>query len=428
MIIPYKPKLILALLFAVLVITAFSFFFFRGVDNIVNDDLYVYGLIFSYNWADPYWINSNLFFYCQTLALILFGNSIAFFFSYFRNRTTFSITISSLLLFVGSGFSLFSTYFLHNVDSIINSDLYSYGLTFNVGWFATYSLYYRIMLLLATTAGFVAIVSAIVAYNSAKRVRIIPAKMLDSTLIAVGTVALAFSIIYSSSIIALIGLGLLFWGVTFSYIGNGAYVKKILLDTTASSELEILNHMLQKLEFVGNPVYLPPQYFRKKDVYKAYIPKNKLLGLPVPNHTFEQEPDLLVDFMENPTAVLVRPPGAELAQLFEKTLKKDFGDVNLQYLQRNLPELLNEELEITQSFSMEIENERIRVRIEDSIYRLPNIDADQSSSYSSFDSLISSAIACTIAKVSGAPVSRLSYKTGVEDRSVIVEYLILQNR
>jgi hypothetical protein len=241
-------------------------------------------------------------------------------------------------------------------------------------------------------------------------------------------VALAFSIIYSSSIIALIGLGLLFWGVTFSYIGNGAYVKKILLDTTASSELEILNHMLQKLEFVGNPVYLPPQYFRKKDVYKAYIPKNKLLGLPVPNHTFEQEPDLLVDFMENPTAVLVRPPGAELAQLFEKTLKKDFGDVNLQYLQRNLPELLNEELEITQSFSMEIENERIRVRIEDSIYRLPNIDADQSSSYSSFDSLISSAIACTIAKVSGAPVSRLSYKTGVEDRSVIVEYLILQNR
>jgi hypothetical protein len=67
--------------------------------------------------------------------------------------------------------------------------------------------------------------------------------------------------------------------------------------------------------------------------------------------------------------VLITPPGAELARLAEKTLKTNFNGANLQYLQQNLPDLLIDELEITQYFSMEIENEKIRVMIEGSVYK-----------------------------------------------------------
>jgi hypothetical protein len=93
------------------------------------------------------------------------------------------------------------------------------------------------MLLLALLASILAFASATVIYGSTRKVKIVPAKLLDTTLTAVGTIALAFSIVYSSSILALIGLGLLFWGVTFTYISNDDYVKKILLDTTALSEI-----------------------------------------------------------------------------------------------------------------------------------------------------------------------------------------------
>jgi hypothetical protein len=427
MIIPYKPKTVLTSLFVVSILTAISFLFFRRLDNIINVDLYHYGLVFNYGWADQYWTSSNLFLYCQTLALILLGNSIAFFLSHIRNRNTFSGTASSLLLFAGSGLSFFSLYLLYRMDYIVNHDFYSYGLTFSAEWFTNYSLYYRMMLFLALLASMLAFASATVIYGSTRKVRIVPAKLLDTTLTAVGTIALAFSIVYSSSILALIGLGLLFWGVTFTYISNDAYVKKILLDTTALSEIEMLNHLLSKLEYASNPIYLPPQYLGYSDTYKAYIPKFETITIPKREEFSSQKPDSLIDIIENPPGVLITPPGAELARLAEKTLKTDFNKADLQYLQQNLPDLLIDELEFTQYFNMEIENEKILVMVEGSVYRRSNKKSDQPSISSLFGSPLSSAIACILSKVTGKPVMKIGTETDFEDKPVTIEYVLLQS-
>jgi len=427
MIIPYKPKIILALLIAVISMSAFSFFFFRRIDSVVHGDLYNYGLVFNYDWADKYWNNSNLYLYCQTLALILFGNSVALFLSHIRNQNTFSISASSWLLVAGAGLSIFSIYFLYRIDSIVNYDLYLYGLTFSAEWHAKYSLNIRLMFMLVGLASFSALASATVLYSSAKKVRIVPIRLLHSTLIAIGTTSLAFSIIYASSILALIGLGLLFWGITFVYVSTDEYVKRILLETMVSSQVVTLNHLLQTLEFVGNTIYLPPKYFRNTDTYGVYIPKDRLTKLPTPEMMPEEQPDFLFSFIENPKAVLITPPGAQLAQLFEKTLATNFNRVNLEYLQQNLPELLIEELEIVQSFSMEIENDKVRVELEDSMYSDPKIETERPNIYSSFDSPLSSAIACSIAKVTGKPVIRAISKTDFKAKHVTEEYLILEN-
>jgi hypothetical protein len=426
MIIPYKPKIVLASLFAVSIMIALSFLFFRRLDGIVNVDLYRYGLTFNYGWADQYWNSSNLYLYCQTLALILLGNSIAFFLSHIRNRNTFSSSASSLLLFAGSGLSFFSIYLLYRMDYIVNHDLYSYGLVFNVEWFADYLLNYRMMFLLALLGGFLAFASAIAVYGSTRKVKIVPAKLLDTTLTAIGTIALAFSIVYSSSILALIGLGLLFWGVIFTYISNDAYVKKIILDTTALSEQDMLNRLLKKLEYNGNPIYLPPEYLGYNDIYKVYIPKNEMTTIPKQEAFSGLRSESLVDVIENPPGVLITPPGAELARLIERTLKRNFNDANLQYLQEKLPELLMEDLEITQYFNMEIENARIFIKIEGSVYKRSNKEGDQTGVPSLFGTPLGSAIACILSKVSGKPVMKIGSETDFDDRPVTLEYVLLQ--
>jgi hypothetical protein len=427
MIIPYKPKIILALLFAVLVMTAFSSFFFRQIDNIVNADLYNYGLIFDYGWADEYSANSNLYLYSQTLSLILFGNSIAFFFSHIRNRNAFSSVASSFLLFAGAGLSILSVYFSFRLDSIINHDLYSYGLIFNDQWYAAYLFNNRLMLFLSIFGLSLAITSAIAVYSSTRRVIILPTKLLSLTLVANGILALALSLVYSSSILTLVGLGLLFWGITFTYVSTSEHVKKVILETTVSSQMAALNFMLKKQGFESNPVYLPPGYFRNSTTYAVYLQKSGDIQLPSPEIMFEDEFGFRFEMFENSAAVLMTPPGAELAGLFEKTLETSFDKVDLKYLQQNLPELIVEDLEIAQIFEMEIESNTVRVRAVGSIYSGPNSQTEQPTTWSFLGSPLSSAIACSLAKVTGKPVMRTGSKIDSKGKSVAEEYAILQN-
>jgi hypothetical protein len=426
MIIPYKPKIVSALLFAVLAMTAFSLFFFNRIDNLVNIDLYHYGLAFDSGWADPYWTNSNFYLYCQALTLILFGNSIAFFLNHVKNQRTFSSFASSALLFAGGGLDLIAIYFIFKLNSIVNHDLYSYGLSFSDEWYTAFSSNYNLMLLLVVLGGLLALVTAIIVYGSTRGVRIVPLKLLNPVLIANGTAAIALSIIYSSSTLAIIGLGLLFWGITFAYVGIDENIKRVILDTSVSSQMMTLSRMLKTLGFGGNPIYLPPGYFGNSSTYGVYVQKSGAAVLPAPKMIPPSELEFLFEFIENPPAVLMTPPGAELAQLFEKTLKTNFNRVDLTYLENNLPKLIVEELEIAESFEMVTKNDKVRVKIVGSAYDNPNAERQLPSVWSLFGSPLTSAIACSIAKAAGKPVMRAGSKIDSSDKPIIVEYIIIQ--
>jgi hypothetical protein len=160
----------------------------------------------------------------------------------------------------------------------------------------------------------------------------------------------------------------------------------------------------------------------------VYVPKYLFAVLPEPDKFPKEEHDLLIGFVQNPAAVLIKPPGAELAQLFEKALKTDFSRVNLQYLQENLPEILIEEFEITQYFSMEVEDEKIRVKIEGSVYARPRRETDQPNVSSVFGSPLSSAIACVLSKTTGTPVIKVNSEADFEDKPATIEYQLLRNR
>ena len=114
-------------------------------------------------------------------------------------------------------------------------------------------------------------------------------RLVSLFLLALGLIALAFSIIYTSSILAFIGLGLTFWGTLTLYITTERYVKQTLLDSTTIPSLANLNQILTELKYQGKATYLPPKYLKDFETSKAYIPKNEDMSLPTPEEIQQQE-------------------------------------------------------------------------------------------------------------------------------------------
>ncbi|MGA2310449.1 MAG: hypothetical protein ABSG57_13000 [Candidatus Bathyarchaeia archaeon] len=253
-----------------------------------------------------------------------------------------------------------------------------------------------------------------------------------------GVAALIVSIVYTSLVLAFIGLGLTFWGAILSYIHSDEYVKGSLLSATATPLLSTLNQTLDELDYNGKPVYLPPKYLNAPDESKVYIPKSTNSKLPTPEQ---------VQTLENQTpsrdqqGLLLTPPGAELARLFEKTLGTTFTRTDLNYLVKNMPKLVVEGLEIATDLEITPETakpaaqtesvpaqhqkglDKIHVKITDSIYEEMDKQVDQMARiHGNIGCPLTSALACAIAKSTGTPTIIADEKTSDDGRTKEVDY------
>jgi hypothetical protein len=227
-------------------------------------------------------------------------------------------------------------------------------------------------------------------------------KVISYLLIAAGSAALLASILYDLSALTFIGLGVFAWGIILAYIRTDDYTKKVLLDAVAHPQLKNIDQIVNELEYKGHTIYLPPKYLTNQELNKAYISKRNETSLPTPAQIKEQEDRF---FVENPSGILMTPPGDGLATLFEKTLKANFGKKDMQYVEMKMPNLLVEDLEIARKVEFETKKNRIRVKIENSSPTTLKIKGDESSKpYSTFDSLLASAIACVLARATGKPI------------------------
>jgi hypothetical protein len=243
-------------------------------------------------------------------------------------------------------------------------------------------------------------------------------------MLATGTTALIFSIVYTSSILAFIGLGLLFWGAILTYIKNEEYAKKTILDAVSLSSLGTINHTLQELGYNGEATYLPPKYLRDPAESKAYIPKQKDTRLPSPERVQTQEPQLLT---QNPPAILLTPPGAELTKLFEKTLNTNFTKTDLPYVQQNLSKLFVEDLEIAEDAQLENRNNTIQITLKNTVFKDTSKETQKlSDTTRSLGSPLSSAIACMLTKATGKPIKINKEETSQDNKTLTIEYHILE--
>lgn len=247
------------------------------------------------------------------------------------------------------------------------------------------------------------------------------AKISGLSLLGLGVAALITSIIYSSQILAFIGLGLIFWGIILIYIQTEEYVKEILLDKSVLPLLTTMDKIIQELNYRGRAVYLPPRYHTDPEANLAYIPRHRDGKLPKPEQIQEREDKL---FIENPQGILLTPPGDELTKLLEKTLETSFTRTDLRYLQQKLPAVFIEDLEIAQNFEMEITENNVIVKIEKSNYK--DLTLEPVNLRSGLGCPISSAIACAIAKATGKPTIIEDLKMSQDGKKIEIEYRLLE--
>jgi hypothetical protein len=253
-----------------------------------------------------------------------------------------------------------------------------------------------------------------------------------------GIAALIVSIVYTSLVLAFIGLGMTFWGAILSYIHSDEYVKGSLLSATATPVLSTLNQTLNELDYNGKPVYLPPKYLNDPDESKVYIPKSADSKLPTPEQiqTLENQPP-----SRDSRGLLLTPPGDELARLFEKTLETTFTRTDLNYFVKNMPKLVVEGLEIATDLEITAETakpaaqaesvptqhqeglDKIHVKITDSIFEETDKNVDQMTRiHGNIGCPLTSALACAIAKSTGNPTIIADEKTSDDGRTKEVDY------
>jgi hypothetical protein len=431
-----RLKMVLATLATSLIVQALALYMFTKVDNIVHQTLYNYGLIFDLSWANPYWDNSGLLIASIGATMVLLSISIVLVLRFTRNRNASATLPGFILPIIVIGLNVFSIFIFTRLTQIVNIDLYHHGLQPSLDWGLPLQLY---SILLYTLIGIpIAITSAtplLFRYGAKERImtekpgvilikektaRNRTFKVISSVLVATGIIALIASILFNSPIFTFMGLGLVFWGILFTYVRTEEYVKRSLLSAIAYPEIDMLNRIISELGFKGTPLYLPPKYFSDPAVQKAYIPEKNETTVPNPQQIRSQESKL---FTNTPSGMLVTPPGSELTKLVEKTLKTDLTKVNLRHLQQKLPKLMINDLEIAQAFEMKIEADRIQITIENSPYT--QTDPKKRQPGSPFGSAFGSGIACILAKTTGNTIIIERQQTSQDGRNLTINYNII---
>lgn len=434
-----RSIVILILLLTGITATLLSMSFFISLDHVVNVDLYQYDLRFASEWAEEYWANSRMMMGSLAVAMATIGISIAFNLIHIRTAMSSSkkLVICALLV-VGISMIGLSAFFFYRVDHVVHNHLYGYGLKFSLEWAERYWSYARLTLSqfgLTILTSVTCIALLLPGQQFAKAQRFLAArtsgKMSSTTLIcivllSVGAIALAFSVFYSSQILAFIGLGLAFWGAVLLYVTPQEYVKSTLLDSMTLTFFATLDEFLKHGNYLGSAVYLPPKYLRDFESSRVYVSKERITRLPTPEHIQKKENESL---STDHDSTLLTPPGAGLEKSFEKALGTSFTKITLNQLENYLPKLLVEDLEIVENIETKITNQTIQVTIENSIYKNTTRALIKSTpTIKLLGCPVASALACSIAKASGHPVAIRKYATNEDASKITIEYHVIEEQ
>jgi hypothetical protein len=244
-------------------------------------------------------------------------------------------------------------------------------------------------------------------------------------LLGLGVAALFASVIYESSVLAFIGLGLSFWGVVLLYVQDQDYVPKLLLEASVLPSFSTVDQMIQELGFRGDAIYLPPKYFEDPETTRIYVSRQEGSVLPRPEEIIKYENRLIV---KNPQGLLLTAPGSELIKLFEKAMETSFTKVDLKYLQKNLPKLVIEDLEIAENLEVQAENDTVRVTVTNSIFNETATEQSKTRACSKIGPPLCSAIACALTKATGEPIMIEKIQRSDDSRTIEATYRIVPTK
>lgn len=257
----------------------------------------------------------------------------------------------------------------------------------------------------------------------------VPSGGVGLALIIPGIIALVFSILKESQILAFIGLSLTFWGALFFFIKPIRYVKASLLDSIATSTYLTIDRIMRDLKFKGKSYYIPPY---PKDLYlpehlkglkemTVFVSADSHSGIPSIEDLAEGR-----FLLKNPNGVCLSPPGLGILEQIEARLGADTTKIDLETLTQTLPIILTSNLHLAKEVEMEAEENSIYVKIIDPIYRNLYWGEETPKSLYSIGCPLVSAIACTIAKTIGKVTTIKDYTASPDGQTIEVRYSFVE--
>jgi hypothetical protein len=236
-------------------------------------------------------------------------------------------------------------------------------------------------------------------------------------LTGVGAFSLIVSVVFTSTVLAFIGLGLTFWGALLLFIRPRHYIRTDLMDSTALSSLKTIDRVITGLGYNEKGIYIPVNNPEKAVVF---VPSKPLKEIPTAEQIEKQT------FVKNPEGIAIVPPGMALANLFEKELGVKFTDWSLEKMTERLPKLLIEDLEMVQDCTITKEGDRVSFKFVESVFsEFCGLLKGSTKVCGSLGCPMCSAMACVLAQVTHRPVKFDEDRYTADGGTVESSYLLL---
>jgi hypothetical protein len=230
------------------------------------------------------------------------------------------------------------------------------------------------------------------------------------------------SAFYASSFLAILGVALTFWGAILLYITPTKHVPLDLLNAAAEANATNIERILTEYNLTQKGIYLPPKNLQNSESSLVFIPETLKTPLPTPKESNEKQ------LTNEKTGAFVTPPGSALSRLFEEELGFSFTKTDLNQIQNKLPKLLVEDMELAENAEIQIQNNTVTLEITGSILdEICRQTDSQPKTHMQVGCLLSSAIACALAKATGKPVTIQKETRNQETKTTRIEYQILSS-
>ena len=226
-------------------------------------------------------------------------------------------------------------------------------------------------------------------------------KLVGLALLSFGALAIVPSTFYESTVLAFIGLTLVFWGCLFLLVLPGKHLRSEVMAHMSSSSLSAIDQIITDLRLKGKPVYVPVPR-------RSYVPYQ--IGVRsefvyVPESDAEIEIELEQAFMKNPKGLRLIPLGLDLTDLMEKKSGLDFHDLDLSSIAEVLPSLITRELEIAENFKMTLKDSSVHTEMEKAACQdLCEVASKMEHICPYIGCPVTSSIACILTRVTNKPI------------------------
>ncbi len=247
--------------------------------------------------------------------------------------------------------------------------------------------------------------------------------------LAIGGVSMALSLYAESQILALIGLGLIFWGALFLFLNPVRQVDARLLYSTSIASYSTVDRIMADFDYKGKgyhipsypkDVYLPEHLKGLKDVL-VYISAQETTEMPSVEELAESK-----FLLKDSKGVLISPPGLGLLDEIESKLNVDLAKTGLSALCEMLPPLLLENFAVAKDVILVAKGKAVNLRLTDSVFKNLYGSAKHSKSVGILGCPLASAVACALAKSSGKPVIIQRYRVSLDGLTVEVQFNVVE--